>query len=147
MIDLSRIKVRRGMTAMVVGVLVVAAVAVSACGGEEKENYEIIVGRWGYLMRLDTRNGNVSVIGKDTTYLLPREPRASIFQRRRGRYKFWGEEGDYYIFIFDTYNGELYEIEYEENYDVHIITKGIVRRKSNPKKKVEKLDLEEWRGY
>lgn len=145
MIDLSKIEVRRGMAAMVVGVLVVAAVAVSACGGEEekKENYKITY-IYGEKMILDTRNGNVSVIGKDTTYLLAREPRASIFQRKRGRYKFWGD-GNHYI--FDTYKGELYEIDWDygrNNENRRYISNGIVRRMGSHKKEMDKK--EDWRG-
>ena len=66
-------------------------------------------------------------------------------QRKRRRYTFF-EDGYY---IFDTYNGELYDIDFERwwNEDIDIIIKGIVRRKSNHTKKVEKLDLDDWRGY
>lgn len=99
------------------------------------------------MLILDTRNGNVSVITKDTTYLMPREPRASIFQRKRGRYTFW-EDIFRTTHIYDTYKGELYEIDWDygrnnEN-GRYIYYNGIVRRMGSYKKEVDKE--EDWRG-
>lgn len=121
MIDKEYVRRRRPAIVTLASALALAVIwlCVRGCDGG---NYE----QKGWYL-LDTRNGEVWCVGADTLYRLGREPKASIFHWWAGRYRF--ADGDDCWFIYDGKNGDVYMLEYSDDYEGHEVVRRIPGKK------------------
>lgn len=119
MMDKEYVRRRRPAIVTLALALVVIWLCVRRCDGG---NYE----QKGWYL-LDTRNGEVWCVGADTLYRLGREPKASIFNRCAGRFRF--ADGDDCWFIYDGNNGDVYTLEYSDDYEGHEVVRRLPGKK------------------